>query len=102
MLTPRRLFAIGLALFVGGIAVYFIGIGMAVVAFRNPSGDAENAMMNAARSASETMFTASFAAGALVLLGMSIATAGGVRWLWGSGPQSCAMSDAKSPESRHL
>lgn len=92
MLSPRRILAIGLALFVGGILIYYVGTAAVILAAQRDvlgtgafSEDDIPAAMQAVESAAEIQKILAIVGGSLALIGVIASTVGAVCWLWADG-----------------
>jgi len=92
MLSPRRILAIGLALFVTGTLTYFVGTFAVVLAAQYDliggktfSEEDMPAMVQAIGAAVEVQQMLALVGGSLALLGVIVSTVGAVCWLWPDG-----------------
>lgn len=95
MPSPRRILAIGLALFVGGILIYFVGtVAVVLAAQRDVLGAGTisehdiPAAVQAVVSAAEIQQILAIVGGSLAVLGVIVSTVGAVCWLWADGSQA--------------
>lgn len=90
-LSPRRTLAVGLAATMSGVAIYFLGAGLAEwLSMRASTGISFSTMargmtdvMESAERSHRIAMMANYIAGPLVIFGIPLATIGAVRWLWG-------------------
>jgi hypothetical protein len=92
MISPRRILAIGLAVFVTGTLTYFVGTVAVVLAAQRDmfggktfSEDDIPTMVRAIASAAEIQQILALVGGSLALLGVIVSTVGAVCWLWADG-----------------